>query len=98
VERQQMTAQLFNVTYLKTASPYQVGETAAWPLDQAVRLITAGICRVADVEAGREALEAAGASAQATLRLFAGSFTYASRGTSKADSNSVTQLLSYAGI
>jgi hypothetical protein len=29
-----MTAQLFNVTYLKTASPYQVGETAAWPLER----------------------------------------------------------------
>jgi hypothetical protein len=54
-----MTAQLFNVRYLKTASPYQVGETAAWPLDRAVSLIVAGIARVADHEPGRETLEAA---------------------------------------
>jgi hypothetical protein len=54
-----MTAQLFNVTYLKTANPYQVGETAAWPLDQAVRLIVAGIARIGDAEPEREALEAA---------------------------------------
>jgi hypothetical protein len=54
-----MKAQLFNVTYLKTASPYQVGETAAWLLDQAVRLIAAGIARVADGEPEREALESA---------------------------------------
>jgi hypothetical protein len=49
-----MTAQLFNVTYLKTASPYQVGETAARPLDQAARLIAAGIARVADDAPARE--------------------------------------------
>ena len=56
-----MTAQLFNVTYLKTTSPYRVGETAAWPLDQAVSLIAAGIARVADhePEPEREALESA---------------------------------------
>lgn len=54
-----MKAQLFNVTYLKTASPYQVGETAAWPLEEAVRLIAAGTAHVADDEPEREALEAA---------------------------------------
>ena len=60
-----MTAQLFNVTYMKAASPYQVNETAAWPLDQAVRLIAAGIAGVADGEPGRKALEEAVAAHRA---------------------------------
>jgi hypothetical protein len=86
-----MTAQLFNVTYLKTASPYQVGETAAWPLDQAVRLIATGIARVADHEPEREALESA-VRAHKQAPLFAGRCTSASRAISRADSHSVTPV------
>jgi len=39
---------VFNVQYLRNASPYRVLEVAAWPLDEAVRLCATGICRPID--------------------------------------------------
>jgi hypothetical protein len=43
-----MHPKVFKVKYLRTASPYQVNEIAAWPLAEAARLCAEGICEPAD--------------------------------------------------
>jgi hypothetical protein len=57
-----MSDHLFKVRFVRddiAVSGLGAGEGAAYPLEQAVKLVAAGVCRIDDSEPQREQLEAA---------------------------------------